>query len=225
MPSNPEVTLVFEDPRLRLSGAGRFVVRVVSWMTLFLITGVGTMFVLSDIESLGALGGLLLLFLLDRLWHSKQGDRPIREFPKEGRVNVAKCVTPAAFGTLERAFERSNLKRTNIYLEILEDLVHIKEIEAGFERLEVNLGDLRKRLELALRGSSEKESREERRQKLEKVAIEAFARAREVHHDFIESADLFAALLAVGDGEIGKLFAIFSLDSFKIRGAVLFGEL
>ena len=76
--------LVFYDRRLRMTAVGRAVVRVLSYVA-YLLAVVGTaVFLFSRIEWFRWVGAFLLLFLLDRLLHVREGDRLIHELPVSG---------------------------------------------------------------------------------------------------------------------------------------------
>src|SRR5437868_2901437 len=97
--------LYFDEPRLKMTVAGRFTVRVVSYVSyLVLISAAGT-FLLSESHALRSLGIFLVLFLLDRVVHRKQEDKSIAEMPV-GPVNLAHFAAPGTFAVLGRAFDR-----------------------------------------------------------------------------------------------------------------------
>ncbi|MBM3256839.1 MAG: ATP-dependent Clp protease ATP-binding subunit [Candidatus Liptonbacteria bacterium] len=217
-------TLLFDDPRLHLSGVGRFVVRVLSYTFLLFLTGAAITLALSDIRGLQVLGVLLLLFLLDRAWHAGRGDRSIRDLRNQDPVNLAKCVSSRTFGILERAFERSGIKHSNVLLEVFQDLLHLPEVVTGFERLEISLEEFRTRLQATLKESST-DSHAERLKKLEELVVGAFEHAGRMHHSFIEPADVFAAFPFLSDPAVAKLLNIFSLKAADMEGVILFGEL
>ncbi|MBI2888725.1 MAG: ATP-dependent Clp protease ATP-binding subunit [Candidatus Liptonbacteria bacterium] len=220
------VALCFDDPRLRMTGVGRLLVRVASYITLlFLAVTAATLTFSSDIFPLRAAGLLLLLFLLDRARHAGEGDYPISGLPKRGTLNIGVCVSSRSFAVIERAFERSGIKRTDIYLEMLRELMGVAEVALGFERLEVNTEEFRARLDTLLRPGETRDSREERMRKLDALLSLAFARAVAAHHEFVEPTDLFAAFANLPDQSVARLFSIFSLGASEVNGAILFSEL
>jgi ATP-dependent Clp protease ATP-binding subunit ClpC len=216
-----------------MSGAGRFLVRVVSYVSLlFLVVAAATLLFFSDIISLQAAGALLFLFLADRARHAGGGDRRIQDLPKEGAVNVGACISSRAFSVVERAFERSGLKRVSVHGELLHDLLGVPEVAAAFERLEVDLGEFRGRLESLVHLPAGRhgpgdapDSRAERLRKLEALMLLAFAHARDAHHEFIEPSDLFAACTSLEEPALLRLWTTFSLGAREIQGAVFFAEL
>jgi ATP-dependent Clp protease ATP-binding subunit ClpC len=209
-----------------MSGAGRFLVRVVSYVSLlFLVVAAATLLFFSDLLSLQAAGALLFFFLADRARHAGGGDLRIRDVPAKGDANVGPCVSSRAFSVVERAFERSGFKRVSVHGELLYDLLGVPEVAAAFERLEVNLGEFRERLELLVRTGEASDSRAERARKLEALMLAAFTHAREAHHDFIEPSDLFAACASLEEPALLRLWNTFSLGAREVQSAVLFAEL
>jgi hypothetical protein len=99
--------LYFHDPRLGMTVAGRFTVRVVSYITnLVLLFATGTLLI-SEIRPLKCLGFFLTLFFIDRVIHLGEADLPIAELPESGRVNLADIMKPAAFSVMPTAWSDS----------------------------------------------------------------------------------------------------------------------
>ncbi len=74
-----------DDPRLRMTVAGRMLVRVISYVSYFVLFVATFMFLLSyDIRVLFYFGLFLLLMDIDILIHHGEGDTPISEIA-EGR--------------------------------------------------------------------------------------------------------------------------------------------
>lgn len=209
-----------------MTGVGRFAVRVVSSTALLVLAvAAATLAFSSDIISLRAIGFLLLLFLADRARHAGGGDRPISRLPRTGVLNVGVCLSSRGFAVLERAFERSGIKRTDLYLELLHDLMGVPEVAASFERLEVSAREFRERLEALTQSGGAREPQEERFRKLEALLSLAFARGVAAHHEFVEPADIFAAFPSLDTPAITRLFSMFSLTAAEVHGALLFAEL
>ena len=62
MSETKETRIYFDDPRLKMTLAGRMFVRVASSLGLFLLAAVGATFLISGINRLFWLGALILLF-------------------------------------------------------------------------------------------------------------------------------------------------------------------
>src|SRR3989338_1787952 len=81
--SNPRV--YFYDPRLKMTVAGRFLVRLITYCAYaVLVVGVVTLF-FSDLRELHPIGNFLALFLWDRVLDAKKGRRSLAGLPREGR--------------------------------------------------------------------------------------------------------------------------------------------
>ena len=105
----------FDDPRLRMTIAGRILVRVISYVSYLVLVVATLVFLLArDIKPLFYMGMLLVLVLADLLIHRGEGDTPISELPEGGRdirVNLADVMNSAAFSVIERAVDRSRKVR------------------------------------------------------------------------------------------------------------------
>src|SRR3989338_7353024 len=113
--SNPRV--YFYDPRLKMTVAGRFLVRLITYCAYaVLVVGVVTLF-FSDLRELRAIGIILALFLLDRVLDAKKARRSLARLPREGRVNIADYHTPHAYRIFERALDRVSLQGGDFVLE------------------------------------------------------------------------------------------------------------
>ena len=218
--------LHFNDPRLRMTIAGRFTVRVLSYITsLVLVFATGT-FLMSEIKSLRDLGLLLLLFLLDRAVHWGQADMPISEFPDDGRVNLAHLVAPSTFSALSRAFDRGLVARQDFSLAVASRLIGLPRMEEGLRRLDVKPDEFRAKLDefLAKPVVKESVSREIYLKNAETLVVAAFAEALNAGHEFIEPSDLFSALAKTGAESTGRLFNLFSIEAGDLERALIFSS-
>ncbi len=233
-PSTPQLFL--DEPQLRMTVAGRLLVRVVTWITyLVLIAAAGT-FLISSIVQLRAAGIFLALILLDIFIHRGEGDLPIVELPKEPaagttksgeRINLARVLRPTALTALERSFDASIIAKRNFFFESAERLLEFPEVEEALSRLDISLKDFKEKLdEFAPAAESDKGRialREEYLKQAEQLTIGGFAQALSAGHNFIEVGDLFSALLGAGDPTINRLFSLFSIDPGDVERALIFG--
>ena len=207
-----QVTLIFDDPRFKMTVAGRMLVRIVTYVFyIFLIAATVTLFI-SGIAHFAILAVLLTLFLVDRWIHRKGGDVSVSALPHEGQINVARAFGSDAFLTMERAFDRSILTKRNFCLETIDRIMEFPNIAEGLRRLDVPPDEFRGKLEdfLAKSGPSaampdaKKQSDSEFRAAnfalMETLAIGAFKEALSTGHEFVEASDLFAALGGMKDG-------------------------
>ena len=205
--------------------AGRFLVRVVSsisWLVLF--AGTFTL-ILSNIPGTRYLGAFLILFLADWLVHRREGDMPIAEISKEGgKINLAKLVSPVAFGALSRALDKSVIKGHDFFLTVAQELLGFPQMEEGLVRLDVKPAEFKAKLETMLdkKDSEADRSRAAYLAGVEMLAINAFGEALASGHNFIELTDFFSALAKTNDEDLKQLFSIFEIDPGDLERAMIF---
>ena len=223
------------EPRLKMTVPGRILVRVVSYVAyLVLIASSATAIFISypdisdpGIRQLHFLGGFLALFLLDRLIHLREADKPLSELPKKGTVRLSQYLRPRAFSALEKAYDRSALGRRNFFLETMKQLLNFSEIEEGLKRLDLKPNELKQKTEELLSRSVETGgniSAEDRYKQAEVLAAGALNHAIYSGHRFIELSDLFSGLRQVGDESIGRIFSTFDIDPDDLETALIFGS-
>jgi len=230
MPSDTskERHIYFDDPRLKMTVAGRLVVRIVSYVNYLVLAVAAFAFFLADISWIRSLGFFLTLFLIDRIIHLHQGDKPFSEMSEMGKINLARYIRPRAFSAIEKAFDKSSLARHNFFLEIAHQLANFREIEEGLRRLDVKPDEFRQKIEAFLEEGAEEEKsapfdKAELRGKAEQLALGAFSAAVDGGHQFIGLSDLFSALSLMKDGFIERLFSMFSLEAGDLERAMIFG--
>ena len=216
--------LIFDDPRLHMTIAGRLVVRVMSYLGYSTLVAATITFLLTDVEWLYWTGVLCLLFLVDRLIRRRDPDRFIFESAGRERVNVAPHLTPRAFGTLERAYERSALMGTDVALEILHHLTAYRETKECIERLDMRLEEFKQRVELLLTESKNKKSGvpdEECRATLAVIATRAFEDAEAHRHKRVDVDDLLATIPFLENEYVERLRDAFALRREDLSRAAL----
>jgi ATP-dependent Clp protease ATP-binding subunit ClpC len=213
----------FDDPRLRMTVAGRMLVRIVSYVSYLVLFVAMFMFLLSyDIRALFYFGLFLLLVVADLLIHHGEGDVPISELPKRGRVNIAEVMNTAAFNVVERAVDRSVIMKKSFLLELASRLLEMPQIEDGLRRLDVKPKEFKAKLDALM---AEPAAPENYLVYVDALAIRAFASAVSAGHDFIVPADLFSALPAMGNESLDRLFALFSVEEGDLERALIFSAL
>jgi len=217
----------FDEPRLRMTVAGRFLVRVVSAiMYVVLASAAVTFLIAKDSRSLPYAGAFLLLFFIDRLVHSGEADLPVSELPAKGRMNVARVMNPAAFATLSRAFDRGLVAKHDFFLSVGDRLMGLPRLEEGLRRLDVKPDEFKAKLESFLETPAPPEatSREAYLKNAEILVMAAFREALTAGHDSIEPSDLFSALATVKSEAINRLFATFSIQAGDLETALIFSS-
>jgi len=90
------IEFYFREPRLEMSQAGRFLVRLIFYSTYVILIAADITFLLSDVPAIFWSGVLLLLFLLDRVRHLGQAEKSIQHI-RGKKVNLTLFLTPASF--------------------------------------------------------------------------------------------------------------------------------
>ncbi len=226
--SNLIADLHFDDPRLRMTSAGRFLVRIAAHIGYLLCVAAAAVALFSDILWLFWSGVFLTLFLLDRLIHTRDADRLIAELPQSGSVNVALGFTPASLHILERAYERSAFLRHSFFLEVLRELLRFREVREALHRLDADSKEFGEKLDDFLVqsvGSPEGSvAQNERLRQAEECAKAAFQNAVADRDRFVDVEDLFSVLPRMNDASVSRLFDLFSLRAEDVSQALLFGK-
>lgn len=217
--------LYFRDPRLSMTFAGRFLVRVVGYTAfLFVIAAIITFFI-SKIEWLQLLAILLLLFIVDFLVFRKSPDRSLFEIPRKNRINLASYLRPTTFSILEKAMDKSSLNGTNLTMEILRQAITNPSIREGFSRMDVKYEDFLERVEGLLKENlAETASKSLKLQKIETLIAAAFQRAVDRRHEAIEPSDIFSAAADDKNELVNRLFSMFAIEKEDLEKALIFSS-
>lgn len=223
--SAPTATsIVFDEPRLQMSIAGRLLVRVITWITYLVLIAATFTMLISGIDQLRFVGVFFGFILIDLLAHRGEADLPIPECPKVGVINAAQTMRPAAFSVLERAFDTSVISKRDFYLEMTERLLESPEVEEALRRLDVSMKEFKQKLdEFVLDKPEVPPTRDAYIQQASLLGVAAFAQAIVGGHNFIEVGDLFSALSFVDDEKINRLFDTFGITASDIERALIFG--
>lgn len=217
-----------DEPRLRMTVVGRVLVRVISYVSYLVLVVAAVTFLLSyDIRSLFFFGAFLVLIIIDLMVHKGEGDLPISELPKEGRVNLASVISPSAFTVIERAIDASVITKKSFLLELTSKLLENSQIEDGLRRLDVKPEEFKQKLEAAIAepAQSGAGTKDDYLQQVQFLITYAFGEAVSAGHDFIKSSDIFSALPKVNDEALNSLFVLFSIESGDLSRALLFSSL
>jgi ATP-dependent Clp protease ATP-binding subunit ClpC len=217
-----------EEPRLRMTIAGRVLVRVISYVSYLVLVVAAVTFLLSyDIRSLFYSGIFLVLVIIDLLVHKGEGDMPISELPKEGRINLAALINPSAFLVIERGIDTSIISKKSFLLEMASRLLENPDIEDGLLRLDVNPKEFKQKLEAAIAEDANPSAgtKDDYVTQAELLMTCAFGEAVNAGHDFIKVTDLFSALPKMNDEALDSLFTLFSIDPGDLQRALIFSSL
>lgn len=232
--------IYFDEPRLKLRHISRFFARLISY-SLYSVLIIGAItFFLSEVDNLFWLGILISLFLIDRALHFGEAERSIvglnryflrpkrrkdSQFPQS--FNTTFYLAPAGLSIIERAFDRALIVGGDFYLYLIEFLTQLPEVKKSLIRMDVNLDEFNKRIEVMAvseENRRQKNSRNDLLQKAETILKSAFLEAVENQNKFIESHEIFAALGSVKDEKISRLFNLFDINPKDLSRAMIFSR-
>lgn len=220
-------SVYFNEPRLKMSSAGRFLVRLVSYSAYAVVTAAAMTFSFSDLPSLKSIGWLLVLFLIDRVFHIGKAERSLAHLLKLPRsvksVNAALYLIPQSYAILEWAIERS-VVGGNFHLYVLRKLVDRREIKESLARMDVRVDEFMKKIDDELAIKSARALKADALKQIESLAVAALTKAIDSRSGAIEPKDLFSALSAIDDSDIARLFSIFDIDEGDLESALIFGR-
>jgi ATP-dependent Clp protease ATP-binding subunit ClpC len=200
---------VFDDARFSMTSGGRWLVRVVSAICWALLALVWVRWI----------GIFLGLMLVDRILHRGQGDVPIPELIHCQQINLTQAVPPSLLRLLERAYERSRMKKTDLLLETTNAMLGLPQIKEGLIRLDVRPEEFSAKTEELLgRGAGN----DERTETLAFLLRAAFANALQNGHRFIGATDIFAAIPTIPSEISRRLFTIFGIEPGDMERALIF---
>ena len=226
-----DIEVYFNDPRLEMTHLGRLFVRLVFYTTYGLMIAACITFLLSDIVWLFWVGALILIVLLDRIKHFKNGNYSLlRKLDK--KVNIANYMTPMSFMMIEFAYERALISGGNFYLFLLKRLIEKKDIREGLVRMDLNIEEVENKIEEELnesleikkyRGTNE-ENKASLKEEIEKILSIAFEQAFLDDDGYIDPRDIFSALSFCESDGVLKILKFFDINPGDLRHAMIFGE-
>ncbi len=217
--------IYFKDPRLDMPSSVRAVLNIVVWVWMVMLTVAMGVFLLSGAIWMRAVGGLVLIYLVDRFIHRNRSDRSLHKIPNEGGVNVAEYMSPQAMGILLTAFNRAQIFGGHPYLHLGNELLTRSEVNEALHRLNVSRDEFGSKLVEHLNKSApSRYTREQLAEMESKLAVAAMSQALIGQSDNIAPADLFAGLSSVNEPETAKLFNLFQIESGDLEKALIFGR-
>ncbi len=229
-PIAPNYELYFDDPRLRMSLGGRFLVRALTWIAYLIMLAATCTALISEIPALRDLGIFLALVLIDRIVHVREADLPVSELPPSGKINVARLMRPASLAVLGRVFDRGMIAKRDFFLVTAGRLLDLDHIEEGLRRLDVEPKEFKTKLKEFLMGVSGDAAaeggsvRDVYLKNAEELAVAAFRIAIGAGHNFIELSDLFSALPVAGSEQVQRLFGMFAIEAGDLNRALIFSS-
>jgi len=221
----PTIQLYVDEPRLRMSSLSRFIIRFVCYLAYGVLVAAAIIFSVADIRWLQAIGWLLVLFLLDRLVHSRQPDQSLVRLPKTGRVNAAAALDGRALSIIESASERAALLGGEFSLHLIRLLIDRRDIQAALIRMDAEPKEMIPKIEEYIQQSlTKKNNLDSVFKEAEQLITAAFSQALKVNNAFIEPSNLFSALSELNNESIEKLFKLFDIDAGDLESALIFSK-
>lgn len=215
----------YKDSRLTMSAFSRFLIRLICYSTYGVLIAASIAFIFSDVKQLNSLGGLLVLFLLDRGRYIGKPEKFLARLPRQDNVNAALYLSPADFAIIEWAFERALILGGDFSVYLMRRLIDRKEIQSGLLRMDVNPEEFSAKLDDYIKDvQSQKKSRNDLLKEVEILMVNALRQAILNQSEYIESKDLFSALSRIQNEAINKLFKLFDIDAGDLENALIFGK-
>ncbi len=219
----------FDEPRLKMGPAARFLVRLVSYCLYAVLIVAAAVFLFSDINRLFWLGVFLSLFLIDRMFRLKKAEKSLVDLKKENSklqsVNAALYLNPSTLNILERALDRCSVVGGDIYIYLIKLLSERPEIQEGLLRMDVPLAEFKQKINDFFQSSHEqKNSKQSLISRIDEAVKLAFVQAATDSNRDISPSDLFSAMSFVDDDGVFKFFNLFSIDAGDLEKAMIFSR-
>ncbi len=221
MTKTTDYTLYFDDPRLRMSAAGRFLTRVISGTGYLFFAALTALLLISDILGLQFAGLFLLLFWADLLIHYREADENLSEIKDENGLNIGSFLSPAAFHALERAVMIGGMTHQHFTIAFLKELLQDSQVRDILARLDIDQNALREKIESWLAQKVEPNDNPFEITVTSPMLSDAFHRAQSNFHRSIQPGDLVAALFSVKDPFIERLARAFAITPEGLTEAIL----
>lgn len=219
---NKDTEIYFKDARLDMTIVGRLCVRLVSYASYAFLVVVTGLALSGDVVWLRSLGILIALFLADRAVHSRGAAKNLVRLPS-GRANAADYMTPASFGVIEWAFDRSVMTGKEIAPFIAVRLLQRRDVRRGLLRMDIAPEDVAGQLEIFMHSSQPKKySKKDILSQAELILKNSLISAHQVGDTRIDPVDIFSALGSVGDELVNRLFNQFEINAEDLRSALIF---
>jgi ATP-dependent Clp protease ATP-binding subunit ClpC len=218
-------TYFYRDPRLGMSVAGRFIVRLVSYGAYgALIIGALVLWSAQDVPQQHAIGSLIILFLLSRLIALHKPERSLsRLSPRHS--NIAEYLAPETYRIIESAADKALLRGGDVKLYVLKELLKQPEIKQILIRLGVDLSAFSQKIEQYIKEAGvDKLTREQLQKEIAVLVEAAFLKGINNYGTAVKTYYLFGAFGELKDERIKRLFNLFSITSSDIEVAFLFGK-
>lgn len=212
----------FKEPRLAMSFAGRFAVRLVGYFSYGVLFSAMVIFFFTELAILQATSAIIGLFFLDLLFHFRQSERSLASASIK-HPNVRLYTAPSTYSILEAAMERAVFSKGSFDLYLFSELIRRPEVRKSLVRLDVSPQALLAKTEDYLRQSQGLSAQKKQIiEKIEKIMLLAFEEARRGFAKAVEPAHIFSAVSQLGDDYIKRLIALFDLRPGDLASVVVF---
>ncbi len=214
----------FKDPRLAMSVASRFIIRLITYFTYALLGSLAIVFLVSGTRPMISMGILISLFLLHAALKAGKAERPLARAGLRW-PNVKAYMEPTTLRILESTFDQVALAGGDLVLRLLATLIKRPEIKRALLRMDVSPEDmLIKTEEYINKRSAYKPSKGELLILVERIALFAFYKAKEHYGRAIEPHDLFVAAGGVENDYIERVFSLFDINPNDLENALIFAK-
>jgi ATP-dependent Clp protease ATP-binding subunit ClpC len=212
----------FDEPRLKMSVLGRFLVRNISFLFNFIFF-VGTIFIfIFKISQLYFLGILFLLWWIDKFIHLNDGLKTIREIINKKEINLALVLDKEAYRIIEKSFDESLVFKKDFLEELFFILINYKEIENAIRRLNINPKEFKNKFKDLIEREKKEINKEEILQNIEALIKISFLYSLKNNQQFIGKESIFVSLFYLENSSLKNLLNIFNIKPEEIEKAILF---
>ncbi len=219
-----EPAYYFEDPRLAMTAASRFFLRLMTYFSYAILFALALVFSISEARWMHALAILLTLFLVHALLHVGKAERPLARANRRF-TNVRSYMEPATLRIIETAFDQVAFSGGDFVLRMLRTLLRRPEIKKALTRMDVPSQDLLLKVEDYIsKQTSYKPTKRELLPMAEGIALAAFGAAQRHYGAAVEPHDLFAAIADLKNDYVERLFTLFEINPADLESALLFSK-
>lgn len=217
-------TYFYNEPRLQMTAAGRFFVRLVTYCAYGVAVVGGFIAWTSTVRELHALGVLIVFFLVARLFAINKPERSLARVSLR-HPNIAEYLAPETYRLIESAVDRASLHGGDVDLHILKLLVQRSEIKQILVRLDIDQGVFLHKVEQHLDGAEAvKSSRAQILADVASLVTAAFLKGTSHYSVAVDPHHLFGAFGELNSESIKRLFSLFNISGSDIETAFLFGR-
>lgn len=182
----------FNSPKLKMGGPARFFARLVTYITYGALVASTTVLIFAELRWMQSLGVIIILFLIDRLFHIDEAERKFgNKRITSSRINLDYYLSPPAMSVLEKASEKAVFIGGNLKLWIKKQCLEKQEVKKKLKRADVSWKELDKRINEQLKSDHRRYSKKEALAELEEIVIKSAEIAIENKREFITPEEIW----------------------------------